>query len=210
THRNLLSIPTRRSSDLKEFLTVIDFIGNYKNNYLIPVALTGDNSYNKDNLRKSIIGKNIVTGASTVNFEEVAKERIFSSITSATVNSIKQLKSAFLHLKHKLGHEPSVLEFYNDLDTPDLVVVFSKVKHYLEFLNKVGENKHELPDRFSKILHFISHEIIDGKRLGEIILLEHLIRGGISVTQLQLKLRTLGLPSTKKDVESLIRYLYLE
>ncbi|WP_241690185.1 DEAD/DEAH box helicase family protein [Ligilactobacillus salivarius] len=32
-----------RKAQGKEYLTVIDFIGNYKNNYLIPVALTGDN-----------------------------------------------------------------------------------------------------------------------------------------------------------------------
>lgn len=31
-----------RKAQGKEYLTVIDFIGNYKNNYLIPVALTGD------------------------------------------------------------------------------------------------------------------------------------------------------------------------
>src|SRR5699024_178271 len=37
-----------RKHENKEFLTVIDFIGNYKNNYLIPVALTGDKSFNKD------------------------------------------------------------------------------------------------------------------------------------------------------------------
>lgn len=198
-----------RKHDEKEFLTVIDFIGNYKNNYLIPVALTGDNSYNKDNLRKSIIGKNIVTGASTVNFEEVAKDRIFRSITSATVNSIRQLKSAFLNLKHKIGHEPNILEFYEDPDTPDLKVVFSKVKHYPEFLNKVGENKLGLPERFSKTLHFISHEIIDGKRLGEVILLEELAKGGISIRHLQMRLAALNLPYSEKDIDSLIRYLDL-
>ena len=33
-----------RKAQGKEYLTVIDFIGNYKNNYLIPVALTGDQS----------------------------------------------------------------------------------------------------------------------------------------------------------------------
>ncbi|MGL4945850.1 MAG: DEAD/DEAH box helicase family protein, partial [Fusobacteriaceae bacterium] len=37
-----------RKSEGKNYLTVIDFIGNYKNNYMIPIALFGDNSYNKD------------------------------------------------------------------------------------------------------------------------------------------------------------------
>ncbi|MFL2833275.1 MAG: DEAD/DEAH box helicase family protein, partial [Coraliomargaritaceae bacterium] len=41
-----------RKSVGKEYVTVIDFIGNYKNNYLIPVALFGDSSFSKDRLRK--------------------------------------------------------------------------------------------------------------------------------------------------------------
>ena len=40
-----------RKISSKNYLTVIDFIGNYDNNYLVPIALYGDTSYNKDNLR---------------------------------------------------------------------------------------------------------------------------------------------------------------
>ena len=36
-----------RKSEGKEFLVVLDFIGNYRNNFMIPVALSGDRSYNK-------------------------------------------------------------------------------------------------------------------------------------------------------------------
>ena len=36
-----------RKSSNKEYVTVIDFIGNYKTNYLIPIALSGDQSQNK-------------------------------------------------------------------------------------------------------------------------------------------------------------------
>src|SRR5699024_9805808 len=43
-----------RKEDSKEYLTVIDFIGNYKNNYLIPIALSGDNSLNKDIVRRKM------------------------------------------------------------------------------------------------------------------------------------------------------------
>jgi superfamily II DNA or RNA helicase len=41
-----------RKIDGKSYVTVI-FIGNYENNYLIPIALYGDTSYNKDSLRKN-------------------------------------------------------------------------------------------------------------------------------------------------------------
>ena len=44
----------RKNSIGKEYLVAIDFIGNYKKSFLIPVALSGDNTYDKDNLRKYI------------------------------------------------------------------------------------------------------------------------------------------------------------
>ena len=39
---------------IRSFLVVLDFIANYQNNYLIPVALSGDNSYDKDVMRKVV------------------------------------------------------------------------------------------------------------------------------------------------------------
>ena len=38
----------------KDYVTIIDFIGNYKINYLIPIALFGDKSMNKDNYRREL------------------------------------------------------------------------------------------------------------------------------------------------------------
>ena len=35
-----------RKADTKEYVVVLDFIGNYKNNFMIPIALSGDRSYN--------------------------------------------------------------------------------------------------------------------------------------------------------------------
>ena len=62
-----------RKHESKEYVTIIDFIGNYKNNYLIPIALFGDKSMNKDNYRRELREPNILNGLTTINFEEVAK-----------------------------------------------------------------------------------------------------------------------------------------
>ena len=35
-----------RKADDKEYVVILDFIGNYKNNFMIPIALSGDRSYN--------------------------------------------------------------------------------------------------------------------------------------------------------------------
>ena len=82
-----------RKVDGKSYLTVIDFIGNYENNYLIPIALYGDTSYNKDTLRKLITeGSRMIPGSSTINFDEIRKERIFQSIDSANMSLFADLK----------------------------------------------------------------------------------------------------------------------
>ncbi len=39
-----------RKASEKEFVVILDFIGNYKNNFMIPIALSGDRSYNKENI----------------------------------------------------------------------------------------------------------------------------------------------------------------
>ena len=43
-----------RKAQGKEYLTVLDFIGNYKNNYLIPEALTGDQSRTREGIRAHV------------------------------------------------------------------------------------------------------------------------------------------------------------
>lgn len=43
-----------RKNDSKEYVVIIDFIGNYEKNFLIPVALSGQTNYNKDSLRQFV------------------------------------------------------------------------------------------------------------------------------------------------------------
>lgn len=44
-----------RKAEGKEFVAILDFIGNYNGNFLIPIALSGDNTYNIDTIRKYVI-----------------------------------------------------------------------------------------------------------------------------------------------------------
>ena len=65
----------------KEYVVILDFIGNYNNNFMIPVALSGDRSYNADVIRRYVIsGNSTIPGASTVHFDEISKDKIFKSI----------------------------------------------------------------------------------------------------------------------------------
>ena len=69
-----------RKANEKEYVVILDFIGNYKNNFMIPIALSGDRSYNKDNIRRYVLeGDRVIPGASTIHFDEISKKRIFSA-----------------------------------------------------------------------------------------------------------------------------------
>ena len=91
-----------RKAEDKEYVVIIDFIGNYTNNYMIPIALSGDRSYNKDSIRRYVAeGTRIIPGASTIHFDEISRKRIFQSIDSARTNDVRLLKESFEQLKCK-------------------------------------------------------------------------------------------------------------
>lgn len=70
-----------RKAEGKEYVVILDFIGNYKNNFMIPIALFGDRSYNKDNIRRYLReGGRVIPGASTIHFDEISRKKIYESI----------------------------------------------------------------------------------------------------------------------------------
>ena len=66
---------------------------------MIPIALSGDRSYNQDTIRKYVIsGNNTIPGASTVHFDEIAKDKIFASIDK--IKGMKAIiKDSYISLK---------------------------------------------------------------------------------------------------------------
>ncbi|MFW2704089.1 DUF3427 domain-containing protein, partial [Staphylococcus aureus] len=100
-----------RKSANKEYVTVIDFIGNYKTNYLIPIALSGDQSQNKDNYKKFLTNNDSINGVSTINFEEVAKKQIYNSLDAVSLNQNKLILKAYEEVENRLGHMPLLMDF---------------------------------------------------------------------------------------------------
>ncbi len=93
-----------RKNKFKEYVVIIDFVGNYNSNFLIPIALSGDRTFNKDTIRKYVMeGTRVIPGCSTINFDEVSKKKIFESIDLANFNNIKLIKEVILILNKKLA-----------------------------------------------------------------------------------------------------------
>ena len=99
----------------KTYVSVIDFIGNYENNFFIPIALYGDNSYNKDNLRKVLSsGSASLAGSSTIQINEIAKQKIFESINNTYFKQLTLLREEYNKLKMRLNKTPSMMDFVNN------------------------------------------------------------------------------------------------
>lgn len=90
-----------RKYEGKEYVVILDFIGNYMNNFMIPIALSGDRSYNKDAMRRYIReGARVIPGSSTIHFDEISKKRIYASIDTARTNDMKLLRESYRTLKY--------------------------------------------------------------------------------------------------------------
>lgn len=176
-----------RKLEGKGYLTVIDFIGNYENNYLIPIALYGDTSYNKDSLRKLITeGSRMIPGASTINFDEITKERIFQSIDSANMQLFTDLKKDYNLLKFKLGRTPMMMDFIEH-GSRDPFLFVEYADSYYNFIVKVEKDeKSALTIQQLKLLELFSKEINNSKRVEESLIIKFLIESGeLSVDELK-------------------------
>ncbi|MGG0238057.1 DUF3427 domain-containing protein [Bacillus rhizoplanae] len=163
-----------RKHNSKDFVTIIDFIGNYKNNYLIPIALSGDKSQNKDNIRRRTNDTSYIKGISTVNFEEIAKKQIFKAINNSNLTEMKILKEAYVELKNRIGRVPYLYDFILN-NSMDPVVLAERHSNYYQFLLKMKEEVPALTDYENKVLTMLSLEVLNGKRKHEIILLDLLL-----------------------------------
>ncbi|RTY96033.1 DEAD/DEAH box helicase [Flavobacterium sp. GT3R68] len=176
-----------RKIDDKEYLTVIDFIGNYKNNFLVPIALYGDTSYNKDSLRKLMSsGSNLIPGTSTINFDKISKEKIFEAIDTANMQLKKDLVNDYRLLKFKLGRIPMMVDFIeHGSRDPFLYVGYSK--SYYNFMMDLEDSlKPLLDDNEKKLLELFSNEINNSKRVEESLILNSIIElGKINISELK-------------------------
>lgn len=161
----------------KDYVVILDFIGNYQNNFMIPIALSGDISYNKDNIRHYVAeGNRFIFGSSTIHFDKIARQKIYQAIDSAKLSDTALLKNEYLQLKQKLGKIPSIFDF-SQFGSIDILKFLDKFKTYHNFLQKYDK---DYTIRFNtiqeEILYFISYRFAKGKRIHELIALKLLLK----------------------------------
>lgn len=205
-----------RKASGKEYVVILDFIGNYNNNFMIPIALSGDRTYNKDNIRRYVMeGGKVIPGASTVHFDEISRKRIFASVDNANFSDIKLIKENYNNLKNKLGRIPALRDF-DDYGEMDVIRIFdnNSLGSYYKFLVKYEkEYTIRLSEDEEKVIEFVSKKLASGKRIQELQLLKRILvyTRGISkiglFAGLENDLKSYGKVMSKDQQENIIHVM---
>ena len=203
----------RKVEGQDKFLTVIDFIGNYERNFLIPAALYGDTTWNKDKLRRLMIsGNDTLPGASTVNFDLITKERIFESIDQARNMLQRDLKAEYKAMQSRLGRHPRMMDWQR-LGGRDPRLFGKALKgSYAEFGRLMGdEGALAISEPMLEALSVWSKDGLNGSSIEEAVLMAGVLANSSARwDDLLEELETLGFPSTKNRLESAARSMNLQ
>ena len=201
----------------KEFVVILDFIGNYTNNYMIPIALSGDRTRRTDTVREYVReGDKVIKGESTIHFDEIAKKRIYAAIDKMTTPKAF-LEQQYQQIKKRFGRAPTFTEFYRDGDIDPILFVEYKstnknlYRSYYSFIHNVDTEcgLKNFSEEQNQTLEFISTQLCNGCRLHELLMLRQLHHSG-NLDEASLKhdfVRLCNKVYRHEDYESALRVL---
>ncbi len=202
-----------RIANDKEYLVVIDFIGNYANNYLIPIALFGDQSLNRESVRKNLIAAEeigVVSGLSSVRFDEISQQRVLASIATAKLDSMVNLRSALENMQARLGRTPQLRDFQR-FEAADPVVLATVRGNYPELAWKLLKEPTGLSSDEWDALALLSQEVLAAKRPHEAIVVRELLTHGTrTADQLKSAVESQGFATSSAQIETAVRALTFE
>lgn len=196
-----------RKAPRKDYLVVIDFIGNYANNYMIPIALFGDESLNKESLKEKMIATEqagVLAGLSSVRFDKISQERVLDSIRTTSLDSIQRLKAAMQAMRNRVGTVPRLFDFYR-FESVDPILLASKKENYPALVKSLLKVEYDFSNFEFNTLFLLSHEVLTAKRPHELLLLRELVQHG-STTKNNLRglLQQAGTAVSDAELQSVI------
>lgn len=196
----------------KEFLTVLDFIGNHKKAYLIALALVGNKMIDKESIKLSLQNNFADFKNAFISMDEISKNRILEQINKENFNQLKYLKEQYFEVRNILGKVPTLVDYLQFEDVINPLKFIDESKSYIEFLAKVEENKKlkelVLNENFIKAIRFIENEL-PIKRVYEFVILKYLLNNDFCDENIAFKILNKYLD--KVDKETIIHsFLYLK
>lgn len=161
----------------KEYVVILDFIGNYEKNFLIPIAVSQNSNYDKDYMKRFIMnGTDMIPGQSSIIFEEIVKERIFENINRTNFSTKKNIEKDFILLEKQLGRVPMLYDFFEkNMIEPSVILKYKKTYDEVLRILKPREKFSTLDTRESNYLTFLSSFFTPAKRVHEMVILQELL-----------------------------------
>ena len=163
----------------KDFLTVLDFIGNHQKAYLIALALVGNKAIDKESIKISVANNFANMQNVFIKMDEISKQRILEQIDSENFNHLKYLKEQYYRFKDILNNrKPKLVDYLHYEQTISPISFISDSKSYIEFMSKIEDDKQikEIcnDEVFIKAIRFIDY-LLPIKRVYEFVILKYLI-----------------------------------
>lgn len=162
-----------RKYEGKEYVVILDFIGNYEKNFLIPVAVSQNNSYDKDYMKRFIMnGTDMIPGQSSIIFEEIVKERIFENINKSNFSTKKNIEKDFNLLEKQLGRVPMLYDFFkHNMIDPSVILKYKKTYDEVLKIMKPQMEFGKINSLENNFLRYISTFFTPAKRIHEMVIL---------------------------------------
>ena len=130
-----------RKSKGKEYLNVLDFIGNYQKAGRVRSLLAGDKAFRGNNYNP--IDKSVFPDDCIIDFDMRLID-IFAKMDKQQLKIREQIQNEYLRIKEMLGRVPSRIELftYMDDDIYEMALTHSKdniFKNYMDYLKENGD-----------------------------------------------------------------------
>lgn len=182
----------------KEFVTVLDFIGNYNKSFLMAIALNGKQNFDKDSLKVEVETDFAdLPNGTYIHMDKITKQQILHQLESERFMSMKYMKESYLNFKHVCGGKVPMLIDYlkhdGSVDPLRFSTFNASYKTYLEFTAYMEKETHpELTillenERFKQLMRLFTF-YTPAKRIEEFVIAECLLKssdGSVSVDQIE-------------------------
>ncbi|MGI6510198.1 MAG: DUF3427 domain-containing protein [Erysipelotrichaceae bacterium] len=216
-----------RKYENKEYVTVLDFIGNsYKRSVQIAFALSSlaENFVLEKRLMIGLVRDDFkAIGLSNygveIHIDDLSKEEIIDSIESENFNSISYLKQDLFNFRKYIDTEtfPKHIDYLNNDYAPDLirflnVSIGSKCRSYYNFLHRIlkdNEDSRLLPNFSKRQVDFIDYlsEMLPLVRQHEYIIFKNIIEGKTKLSVIKERLKEEIIDYTYEQLEHAMTFM---
>lgn len=168
----------------KEFVTVLDFIGNYKKSFLMAIALNGKNNYDRDSLKVSVKNDfSDIPGSTHIHMDRITKQQILKQLEHEKFYALKYLKDNYFSFKKINGNKIPMLTDFLKQDGAYDPLNFTKpaaFNTYFDFVKSVEAKNDPVSWAFDEptgycLLKFVHKFLLPSKRPYELVILKSLI-----------------------------------